>query len=228
VAVVVAGDPDESLRDAALAIDEGLAGALRRPSDPGLRSALRGEAAPEEDDGLERVRRERRGLGFDEDDRPTLARLGRMAGADVLVVVIRREGALRAEVFDVHAERFYRDRLEAAPVDAVVAFTTRAARATRRRTLAAREDDTGDESAETARPDPPEPPTAAETAAAAVADGDAEEADDEPSPAREWFKKNWAFILAGALLVGVVAGFVVRSRRDDPELDAVIVFRPGE
>ncbi len=74
-----------------------------------------------------------------------------------------------------------------------------------------------------------EVPTPEETAAAAAEpDADAVEDDDEPSPARQWFKKNWAFLLAGVLLVGVVTGFVIRSRRDDPDVDAVIVFRPGE
>ncbi len=232
IAVVVAGDPDEALRATAAAIDDALAEeGLQRPSDPGLRAALRGEPSTVED-GLERVRRERRGLGFGEDDRPILARLGGMAGADAVVVVSRQDGTMRAEVFDVHAERFYRDRLDAEPVEAVVAFTARAARAAHRRAQRDAGASTAPEEA-TEEPEAAEAstavPTAEETANAAVdaSDDDAEE-DDEPSPVREWFRKNWAFILAGALLVGVVTGFVIRSRRDDPGIDAVILFRPGE
>ncbi|MBO6937856.1 MAG: hypothetical protein JJ863_23005 [Deltaproteobacteria bacterium] len=232
VAVVVAGDPDEALRATATAIDDALAAdGLQRPTDPGLRAALRGQPNSEED-GLERVRRERRGLGFGDDDRPILARLGTMAGADAVVVVSRQDGAMRAEVFDVHAERFYRDRLDAEPIDAVVAFTARAARAAHRRAQRDAEASVATEpEAETEAEEPTHTtvPSPEETANAAASEGDDEaEEDDDPSPVREWFRKNWAFILAGALLVGVVTGFVIRSRRDDPGLDAVILFRPGE
>ena len=51
--------------------------------------------------------------------------------------------------------------------------------------------------------------------------------EEEATGARAWFKKNWAFVVAGALLVGVVTGFVIRATREDPQPDPVIVFRPG-
>ncbi|HJK89610.1 MAG TPA: hypothetical protein RMH26_02650, partial [Polyangiaceae bacterium LLY-WYZ-15_(1-7)] len=66
MAVVVTGDPDGLLQDAAQRLERALEGRVVLPSDPGLRAALRGE--PGEDDGLERVRRERRRLGWGDDD----------------------------------------------------------------------------------------------------------------------------------------------------------------
>ena len=217
VAVIVAGDPDEALRRAARDLDRALAGTdLVRPSDSLLRAALRGEVPPDGgEDGLERVRAERRRLGFGDADPEALRALGGMVGADALVIVRRADGALRIEVFDVPAARFYRDRLALDPAAETVVFIRRAARASRRR--AARvEVATVD--------DPPPAPSPAQTAEAAAA---AEEPAEAVRPVRAWFKKNWAFLVAGALLVGVVTAFVVRAAREEPQPDPMIVFRPG-
>ena len=103
VAVVVVGDADARLRAAAVRVEDAVVGGgLRVADDLGLRGALRGEPAPTEDDGLASVRRVRRALGLSEaEDAPNLARLGRMAGA-ALVVVVRADahGGLECRVND--------------------------------------------------------------------------------------------------------------------------------
>jgi hypothetical protein len=107
IAVVVAGDPDETLRNTAAFIEtEPTSSGLRVPTDPALRAAMRGEPASGED-GLEGLRSIRRGLGLDpRKDLASYKRIGVTAGADALVVV-RREGAILVEVFDVSAAQFY-------------------------------------------------------------------------------------------------------------------------
>ncbi|MAQ13173.1 MAG: hypothetical protein CMN30_00030, partial [Sandaracinus sp.] len=125
----------------------------------------------------------------------------------------RAEGGIRVQVFDVRAGRFFRDRLTLEPLADATRFIARAARAAQRRPAA-----------------PPDaaPPTPAETASAAPeADTPPPAPEEEATGARAWFKKNWAFVVAGALLVGVVTGFVIRATREDPQPDPVIVFRPG-
>ncbi len=56
VAVVTVGDPDDGLRERARELDRLLSrtDGLRIPTDSGLRRALRGDPAPDEDDGLGR------------------------------------------------------------------------------------------------------------------------------------------------------------------------------
>ena len=114
VAVVVAGDPDASLRATASEIEgECTSVGLRTPVDPTLRAAMRGEPGAEED-GLGGLRSIRRSLGVDpRKDLASYKRLGAIAGADALIV-LRREGTIKLEVFDVSASQFYEGLLEVA------------------------------------------------------------------------------------------------------------------
>ncbi|MCB9624428.1 MAG: hypothetical protein H6723_14020 [Sandaracinus sp.] len=50
---------------------------------------------------------------------------------------------------------------------------------------------------------------------------------DPRSPARRWLRANWAYLVGGALLVGVITGFVVRGRRNDDTPPPLLRFRPG-
>ncbi len=107
VGVVVAGDPDETLRNTASFIEsEAVSSGLRVPTDPALRGAMRGKPVTEED-GLEGMRSIRRGLGLSpRKDLASYKRIGIIAGADALIVV-HREGDILIEVFDVSAAQFY-------------------------------------------------------------------------------------------------------------------------
>ena len=207
LAIIVAGDPDEALQRAARALEDTLRDRVALPSDPGLRAALRG-APGQEDDGLARVRRERRGLGFGDEDLPTLARLGRLAGADAVAVLRRADGRLQLEILDVGAATFYRDRLPLEPLGAAADFAVRATRAAHRRAGGPAVDVT--------------PATVAANGAETE-----EEPEDPLPPARAWLKKNWAYIVGGVLLVGVATFFIVRARRDDGPPNPVLRFRTG-
>jgi len=201
--VVVTGDPDELLRAAASRLELALDDRVDLPSDAGLRAAFRGE--PGENDGLERARRERRRLGWGDEDAPVVASIGRMTGADV-VVLLRREGRVALEVFDVRAGAFFAEPPLLEPVEEAASYVFRAARAAARRQ--------------------PSAPTAEETAvAAAENEPEAEEEEDVP-PARLWLRKNWAYLVAGALLAGAVLVFLLRD--DDERAPPVLVFQPGE
>ena len=63
--------------------------------------------------------------------------------------------------------------------------------------------------------------------AAARASVAAETEDAEIPPARAWFRKNWAYLVGGLLLAGVVAFFIIRGRRDDSLPPPVLRFRTG-
>ena len=112
IGVVVAGDPDDTLRNTAVFIEqEAVLGGMEAPSDPALRAAMRGEP-PSEEDGLERLRSIRRGLGLDpRKDQASYQRIGLIVGADALLVV-RRQGSILLEVFDVAAAQFYEGVLD--------------------------------------------------------------------------------------------------------------------
>ena len=230
--VIVVGDPDDSLRDVARSLDEALAELpqLIVPTDAGLRLALRGEPDPIVDDGLGRVRSLRRSVGVSPaDDVRALQQLGRLVGADVVVVVKRDQGEARVEVMDVAEGRFFQDRPS---IGETPIFVARAARGARRRARAS-----ASGAAETQRNAAEPSPAAARPRDLAPVDPVApiapiapiapEEPDGAP-PVRTWFRKNWAYLVAGALLGGVIVGFAIRATRDEPLPGAVIVFRPGE
>lgn len=211
VAIVIAGDPDPPVKTAASTLGTECRDAgLRTPSDPALRGALVGDAA-KGDDGLDGVRALRRGLGVDpRKDLESYKRLGTIAGADALVV-LRREGDIKLEVFDVSASQFYEGMLdfdEATP-EARVAYVKRRASTAQARWAEA-------------------PAVIAETPAstgAAVALG--AEPVDEPKKKR-WIKKAWPYFVVGALLAGGVTYIIVDQRRTNDPGPALLRFRPGD
>jgi hypothetical protein len=208
IAVVVAGDPDETLRQTAAFIEsESTFSGLRAPADPALRGAMRGEPAAEED-GLEGLRSIRRGLGLDlRKDLASYKRIGIIAGADALVVV-RREGATLIEVFDVSATQFYEGALEfdeSTSVQRVQFIESRAVQAQLR----------------WSQPPPPPPPAASPKV------NDPKEPADE-SRAKRRMKKAWPYVVAGALLAGGVTYLIIDRRRTNEPEPPLLRFRPGE
>lgn len=209
IAVVVVGDPDPILRAAARRVERAVEGSLRLPFDPGLRRALRGEAG-EAGDGLEEVRRERRRLGLEEDrDAALLAALGRRAGASALAVV--RAGPQEPEllVLDVRNAAFFEGELTVSADlqgNRLARFVTRRAHAAARGALPA---------------DVPSPAEAA--VAASITDSSPAE---EPAQQPELFEQIWPYLVAGALLAGMITAIVLTSE-DSGADQPVLRFVPG-
>lgn len=216
VAVVVAGDPDETLRNTASFIEtEVTLSGLRTATDPALRAALRGEPATSED-GLEGLRSLRRGLGLEpRRDLAAYERMGSLAGADALVVV-RREGAIVIEVFDVSAARFYEGvvSFDESTTEERVAFIQSRAEQAQLRWL-----------------EPPSPAPAAKSSATSPATSprvnEPEQKADE-SRAKRRIKKAWPYLVAGALLAAGVTYLIIDRRRTDDPGPPLLRFRPGE
>ncbi|MEM7434985.1 MAG: hypothetical protein AAF436_07520 [Myxococcota bacterium] len=214
VAVVIAGDPDERIRDIAGKVQtECVDAGLRTPADPALRAALIGGPGTA-DDGLSGVRSVRRSLGVNpRKDLGSYKRLGSITGADALVV-LRREGTVKLEVFDVSAAQFYEGMLDTAtttPTERGEYIELRAKTAQARWT------------------EPPivvaEPP---EASAVSVAVGTAEVTPvDEPAK-KKWIKKAWPYFIVGALLVGGVTYIIVDQRRTNDPGPPLLRFRPGD
>jgi hypothetical protein len=206
--VVVAGDPDETLRQTAAFIEtEATSSGLRVPTDPALRAALRGEPATEED-GLEGLRSIRRGLGLEpRKDLASYKRIGIIAGADALVVV-RREGAILIEVFDVSAAQFYEGALSFDDSTAPQRLEFIESRA---------------EQAQLRWAQPPPPPPTAEPKKV----NDPGQPADESRAKRRW-KKAWPYVIVGALIAAGVT-YLIIDRRDTNEVEPPLLrFRPGE
>jgi len=208
IAIVVAGDPDETLRNTAAFIEtEATSAGLRVPTDPALRAAMRGEPASGED-GLEGLRSIRRGLGLDpRKDLASYKRIGITAGADALLVV-RREGAILIEVFDVSAAQFYEGALEfddSTSADRVAFITSRAEQAQLR----------------WAAPPPP-PPTATSQKV------NAPEQPADESRAKRRMKKAWPYVVAGVLLAAGVTYLIIDRRRTNEVGPPLLRFTPGE
>jgi hypothetical protein len=227
VAVVVAGDPDPALVEAAsqLAAALGATEGLALPADEALRAALVGAPAPAEDDGLDEARAARRRIGLgDAAAQAALARIGGLTGA-VALAIVRRAPDPAAEVFDVDRGAYFEGKLDLATADPQAAgrFVLRRARAARAHV--------GEPVAASAPPPAPAaeavmPRTAAEAATAATP---AETSPGgEPTEARHrapWIRKNWPYFVAGALLAGAVTFIVLNRNQDQP--DPVIRIRPG-
>lgn len=207
IAMVVAGDPDETLRNTAAFIEqEAVAAGMEAPSDPALRAALRGEP-PTEEDGLEKLRSIRRSLGLDpRNDLSSYRRIGLISGADALVVV-RREGLIRVEVFDVSAAQFYEGVLDFDTSD-----TTQ-----RVKFIQSRADQ-----AQLRWSAPPSPPPEKK-----VEVNPKEETNDDSQAKKRW-KKAWPYVLVGALLAGGVTYLIIDSRRAPETGVPLLRFTPGE
>ncbi len=193
VVVIVVGDPGPELVAAAQEL-EGVVShcpTLRLPSDPALRGALIGEAAPETADGLSQARELRRLLGWDDArDDQILARISRVVDARAALVLRAEGGAMHLEVFSAQAGRFFDRRLalnEASP-ETVTRFIQ----------LRLQPPPTLDEEPS---PTPAAALVSAEPAAAA--------------PRTPWLRQNWAYLVGGILLAGVVS-YAVWSRQDQP------------
>ena len=159
-------------------------------------------------DGLDSLRSTRRGLGLDpHKDLASYKRIGIIVGADALVVV-RREGAILLEVFDVSAAQFYQGALEfdtSTSAQRVAFIESRAEQAKLR----------------WSEPPPPPPPAASEKL-------NAPEQPADESRAKRRMKKAWPYVVVGVLLaVGVTYLIVDRRRTNEPE-PPQLRFRPGE
>jgi hypothetical protein len=208
IAFVVAGDPDETLQNTAAFIEaEATFAGLRAPSDPALRGAMRGEPG-KEDDGLEGLRAMRRGLGLDPTkDLAAYRSIGMIAGADALVVV-RREGAILLEVFDVSAAQFYEGALEvgeSTPGQRLEFIQSRAEQAQLRWSQ----------------------PPAAPVPAASPKPEAPQQKSDESRAKRRW-KKAWPYVVAGALLAAGVTYLIIDRRRTDEVGPPLLRFTPGD
>ena len=207
IAVVVAGDPDDTIRNTAAFIEtEAIKAGLHAPTDPALRAAMRGEP-PTEDDGLNGLRSARRGLGLDpRKDLTAYKRIGIIAGADALVVV-RREGSILIEVFDVAAAQFYEGVLsfDDSESDERAKFIESRAEQARLRWTA------------------PPPTPAAEKPKV----NEAEQKSDDSRAKKRW-KKAWPYVVAGVLLAGGVTYLIIDQRRTNDPGPPLLRFRPGE
>jgi len=174
-------------------------------------AALRGEPSTEED-GLEGLRSIRRGLGVDPaKDLTAYQRIGLIAGADALVV-IRREGGIVIEVFDVSAAQFYEGTL-------TFAQSTSEQRA---RFIESRA-----QQAQLRWTKPKPPSTAPAPTAQKPETGPPADKKEESRAKRRW-KKAWPYVVAGALLAGGVTYLIIDRRNTDEVGPPLLRFRPGE
>jgi len=232
VAVVTVGDPDDGLRDQARELDRlfSRTDGLRIPTDSGLRRALRGDPAPDEDDGLGRVRVLRRGLGIDdEEDAGGLSALGRVSGAVAVVAIRRRAGSIEATALDVASGRLYEGELELndAGDAAIVRFVLPRARASALRAAerAADADRRDWRGGAAAARDGAGSGAGGESATPSEGTENGEEDEEEPG----FFAKWWPYMV-GALLLGAMVTYFVVTGNDDPGADLpspVLRFIPG-
>lgn len=231
VAVVLMGDPDAAAEILLEALDAALrsSGAVRLPADAALVRALAGAG---EDDGLDDVRRERRGLGLSERrDLPVLVRLGRLAGASAVLIVRPAARDFELVVLDVGREAFFDGALALPASEAdILRFVERRSSAAADAAAspdAARAEPVPSE-ADAPRDEPAEP-VDAEVGEGGIADPPTEGTDPvaEPDdPVLAWFEQNWAYLAAGALLAGG-AVFVGVVAADPGDSQPMLRFTPG-
>ena len=206
VAVIVVGDPDDRMRSLARRIDEALEPTLRRPFDPGLRAALRGDPG-QDDDGLEEVRRDRRRLGAGESrDAPIVSSLARRAGALVVALVRHGDEGPELVMVDVRSAAYYEGAMPlsgTATDERILAFVTRRARASQRRVAV-------------------DPELVAEQAP--VDETTPAEPEEEEEP--DFFEQYWPYFVAAALLAGMIAAIAATSATDGSS-QPVLRFVPG-
>lgn len=191
VAVVVVGDPDAAARHQAEQVMQAVQkdGGVTMPADKKLQAALLGDAPPDgdEEDGLAMPRSLRRRLGWGErQDIPLLVSLGEHIGAAALLLVRRRAAALELVVFHVAARAFFAGNLPlpAASAAALQQFA-------KPRITAARQIPKLD-------------------ARVAAANQVASPTPPAAKPQKPWLRRNWPYLVAGALLAGALAVFVVK------------------
>lgn len=222
LAVVVVGDPDPELQAAALRVERAVGERLRAPFDPGLRAALRG-APGEGEDGLEEVRRERRRLGLDEArDTALLASLGRRAGAQAVASIRAGARAPELSVLDVEAAALYEGTLElpSSLSDALIArFVVRRAQASGQRREA--EAQATRPVAETPGPELPAPALPSTDPA-----GPSLEEPAIPPTEPDFFERFWPYMVAGALLAGMITAIALTSGGSSGADQPVLRFGP--
>ena len=166
---------------------------MRRPFDPGLRRALRGEPG-ERGDGLGEVRTERRRLGLGESrDAPILRAIGRRANAVAVAIVRAGEDGPELVMFDVRHAAFFEGALplsESTAPSRIGEFVFRRARAASRRRSGG---------------------LATPFEAAASAQNEETSEPEEPAPEPDFFEQYWPYFVAGAALIGMIIAIAVTA-----------------
>ena len=218
LALIVVGDPDTSLRSAAARVRTTLVEVARFPSDSALEAALLG--SPEREDGLARIRAERRSLGLSEAaDVPTLTRVGQLTSSELVLLVRTERGSPHLVAFHVAGQAFVTGSLPVsdasdAQIQRFVLNRVSAPGATPRT------------EAETDAPPstPAEPDASPAVVALPTIDPSAVEGDDTEEEA-SWFEKHWPLLAGGALLLGVLVWFAWPD--SDENASPTLRFVPG-
>ena len=226
VAIVVVGDPDRRILEAASRLEVWLDADehTTEVSDPSLRQALLGQT--QEGDGLDSLRGRRRSLGLDEPtDLHTLQAVGAAAGSDLLLTLRLRGGAIECEAFDVRAGAFFEGRIavaESADDELerfVVPRANAAARRTERQLSRPSERVVSQNDEAPAQVDPP-----LETAASPEKKAARPESTDDP--VMRFLRRHWPYFVAGALAATAGTILVVTGLSPDPA-PPQLLFRPG-
>ncbi len=214
VAVVVSGDPDVELREAAATIIQSLnqREKIVLPGDEVLSRVLQGSGrnnSPVYRD----IARARAQLGRSaRRDQVLLVRIGEHTSAHALVVLTRSRIAIQVEVFDVDAQTFYEGHavVEGSATEKVTSFIIKRARTAARR------------NGKSATSRKTEPGISDSSKSTAQSNGS-----PKKSPARRWFRKNWPYLVAGVLLAGALTYVIVRERDNDPG-EPMLRFTSGD
>ncbi len=202
IAIITLGDVDEGLAYHANRLHQ----TFKRSSlyvvpQDSTAAALQGKANKNKTRSPEqRIQRWQGQLGWNSNnDQKILQRIAHYLGAVALITVQRRQGQLRANVFDPHAGRWYRGSLELVEPIRQAQSKTYPHRffATRIRTARSRRHA---EAIKGVAKTPGNSKQARHGAQANVKDKDSS----------SWFGDNWPFLVAGALLAGTIAFFATQ------------------